>query len=66
MFPSNQFNQENKSNDELKVYVSEKKIKYDFFGKIMLNGKDEEPLYNFLKKKNSRFQIKRRYKLEFY
>ena len=58
MFPSNQFNQENKSNEELKAYVSEKNIKYDFFGKIILNGSGEEPLYKFLKKKTPGFKLR--------
>ena len=58
MFPSNQFNQEKRSNEELKKYVKDQKIKYDFFGKVILNGKNEEPLYNFLKYNTPGFKLR--------
>ena len=58
MFPSNQFYQEKRSNEELKKYVVEQNIKYDFFGKITLNGKNEEPLYNYLKYNTPGFKLR--------
>ena len=58
MFPSNQFSQEKRSNEELKKYVKDQKIKYDFFGKVILNGKNEEPLYNFLKYNTPGFKLR--------
>ena len=58
MFPSNQFNQEKRNNVELKKYVVEQNIKYDFFGKITLNGENEEPLYNYLKYNTPGFKLR--------
>ena len=58
MFPSNQFNQEKRNNQELKKYVKEQNIKYDFFGKITLNGKNEEHIYNYLKYNTPGFKLR--------
>ena len=58
MFPSNQFNQEQRSNEQLKSYVKEKNIKYDFFGRVELNGKNQEPLFKFLKSNTPGFKLR--------
>lgn len=58
MFPSNQFNQEKRSNEQLKNYVKDKNIKYDFFGKVDLNGKGQEPLFKFLKVNTPGFKLR--------
>ncbi|KVH91866.1 Glutathione peroxidase [Cynara cardunculus var. scolymus] len=50
-FPSNQFNgQEPGSNEEIQEFVCTRfKAEYPVFGKVDVNGKTAEPLYNFLK-----------------
>ncbi|KAK1419117.1 hypothetical protein QVD17_28275 [Tagetes erecta] len=50
-FPSNQFNgQEPGSNDEIQEFVCTRfKAEYPVFSKVDVNGKNAEPLYNFLK-----------------
>jgi glutathione peroxidase len=58
MFPSNQFSQEKRSNEQLKSYVKDKNIKYDFFGKVDLNGKSQEPLFKFLKVNTPGFKLR--------
>tara|TARA_X000000950_G_scaffold284464_1_gene387657 strand:- start:1323 stop:1658 length:336 start_codon:yes stop_codon:yes gene_type:complete len=51
-FPSDQFgDQEYKTNDEIKEFIRKKNITFPVFGKIDVNGKNEHPLYSFLKKK---------------
>jgi glutathione peroxidase len=51
-FPSNQFaNQEPESNEKIKEFCSlTYDVKFDMFAKIDVNGKNESPLYTFLKK----------------
>ena len=50
-FPSNQFaNQEPESNEKIKEFCSlTYDVKFDIFAKIDVNGKNESPLYTFLK-----------------
>ncbi|KAI7740005.1 hypothetical protein M8C21_028023 [Ambrosia artemisiifolia] len=50
-FPSNQFNgQEPGSNEEIQEFVCTRfKAEYPVFAKVDVNGKNAEPLYNFLK-----------------
>ena len=50
-FPSNQFaNQEPESNEKIKEFCSlTYDVKFDMFAKIDVNGKNESPLYTFLK-----------------
>lgn len=51
-FPSDQFgDQEYKSNDEIKEFIKNKNVTFPVFGKIDVNGKNEHPLYTFLKNK---------------
>ena len=51
-FPSDQFgDQEYKTNDEIKEFIRKKNVTFPVFGKIDVNGKNEHPLYSFLKKK---------------
>lgn len=51
-FPSNQFgNQEPKSNEEIQEFVKNKNVTFPVFGKIDVNGKNEDPLYTFIKDK---------------
>lgn len=55
-FPCNQFgNQEPKSNKEIQEFVKNKKITFPVFSKIEVNGKNEEPLYTYLKENKSSF-----------
>ncbi|KAJ0775246.1 putative peroxidase [Helianthus annuus] len=50
-FPSNQFNgQEPGTNDEIQEFVCTRfKAEYPVFAKVDVNGKNAEPLYDFLK-----------------
>ncbi len=54
-FPSNQFsNQEPGSNEEIKEFCRLNfGVSFDMFSKIEVNGKNEIPLYNYLKKEVS-------------
>ena len=53
-FPCNQFGgQEPKSNIEIQEYIRRKNVTFPVLGKIDVNGKNEEPLYRFLKNKKS-------------
>lgn len=55
-FPSNQFgNQEPKSNEEIQKFISNKNVTFPVFRKIDVNGKDEDPVYSFLKKNKTGF-----------
>ena len=55
-FPSNQFgNQEPKSNKEIQEFAKEKGATFPIFGKIDVNGKNADPLYNFLKRSKRGF-----------
>lgn len=50
-FPSNQFaNQEPESNEKIKEFCSlTYEVKFDMFAKVDVNGKNEAPIYTFLK-----------------
>ena len=54
-FPSNQFsNQEPGTNEEIKQFCSlTYQVKFDMFSKVDVNGKNEIPLYTYLKKEAS-------------
>lgn len=55
-FPTNQFgNQEPKSNDEIQQFIKNKGVTFPVFGKIDVNGKNQSPLYDFLKNKKGGF-----------
>ncbi len=56
-FPCNQFaNQEPNSNEEIKSFCSLNfGVNFDMFSKIDVNGKNEAPLYTFLKKEAKGF-----------
>lgn len=58
-FPSDQFNQEPLSNQEIKTVYPEKfNVHYPIFQKINVNGKDQHPLYSYLKEENKGFLVK--------
>ena len=49
-FPCNQFgNQEPKTNEEIQKFIRNKNVRFPIFGKIDVNGKNEDPLYSYLK-----------------
>ncbi|XP_065084997.1 uncharacterized protein LOC135707176 [Ochlerotatus camptorhynchus] len=51
-FPSDQFNQEPDSNEEIKRFARDKMgAKYDLFSKIYVNGDETHPLWQFLKQR---------------
>jgi glutathione peroxidase len=51
-FPCNQFaSQEPGTNEEISCSLRERKVKFDLFEKIDVNGGDAHPLYVYLKKK---------------
>ena len=53
-FPCNQFgSQEPGSNDEIKAFAENKKVNFDMFSKIYVNGAGTHPLYIYLKHKQS-------------
>ncbi|XP_076925426.1 putative phospholipid hydroperoxide glutathione peroxidase [Bidens hawaiensis] len=56
-FPSNQFNgQEPGSNEEIQEFVCTRfKAEYPVFAKVDVNGKNAEPLYDFLKSSKGGF-----------
>lgn len=50
-FPCNQFNnQEPGNSEEIQCFLKDRKVKFDLFEKIDVNGKDAHPLYKYLKK----------------
>lgn len=50
-FPCNQFAGEEPGNaEEIQCFVADRKVKFDLFDKIDVNGKDAHPLYEYLKK----------------
>lgn len=51
-FPSNQFNQEPGTNEDTKKFNEMKKIKFDLFSRVKLNGADTHPLYKYLKSRH--------------
>ena len=51
-FPSDQFgDQEYKSSKEIKEFIKNKNVTFPVFGKIDVNGKNEHPIYTYLKSK---------------
>ncbi len=51
-FPSGQFgDQEYKSSKEIKEFIKNKNVTFPVFGKIDVNGKNEHPIYTYLKSK---------------
>ena len=55
-FPCDQFgNQEYKTNEEIKNFIKKQNISFPVFGKIDVNGSNEEPLYSYLKNNSSKF-----------
>jgi len=51
-FPCNQFgSQEPGSNEDIKNFAKKYNVQFDLFSKIKVNGKDEDPLWKFLKSK---------------
>ena len=50
-FPCNQFmNQESGCEVDIKEFLRKKKVEFDVFNKIKVNGKDADPLFKYLKK----------------
>lgn len=50
-FPCNQFNNQEPGNaEEIQCFLKDRKVKFDLFEKIDVNGKNAHPLYQFLKK----------------
>ena len=55
-FPCNQFgNQERDSNQEIQKFLKDKGITFPVFGKIDVNGKNQDPLYKYLKSQKKDF-----------
>ncbi|UYV68637.1 GPXH1 [Cordylochernes scorpioides] len=53
-FPCNQFaNQESACERDIKKFVSKFNVTFDMYGKVKVNGSDAEPLYQYLKSKQS-------------
>lgn len=58
-FPSDQFNQEPLSNQEIKtIYPSKYDVHYPIFEKINVNGDQEHPLYTYLKSEKTGLLVK--------
>lgn len=58
-FPCNQFGgQEPGSAQDIKDFVAKFDVKFDMFEKIDVNGKNEHPLFTYLKHEQSGFMIK--------
>ncbi|KAG5684277.1 hypothetical protein PVAND_013513 [Polypedilum vanderplanki] len=50
-FPCNQFNNQEPGNaEEIQCFLKDRKVKFDLFEKIDVNGKDAHPLWKYLKK----------------
>lgn len=51
-FPSNQFHQERNSESEIKKFATSKyNAQFPLFAKVNVNGKNEHPIFTFLKHK---------------
>lgn len=51
-FPCNQFgNQEPGNGEEIQCFLKDRKVEFDLFEKIDVNGKNSHPLWQFLKNK---------------
>ena len=58
-FPSDQFNQEPLTDEEIKTAYADKfNITYPIFSKIRVNGDNEHPLYTYLKKEKGGLLVK--------
>ena len=58
-FPSDQFNQEPLTNEEIKTVYPEKfNVHYPIFEKINVNGDNEHPLYTYLKDEQKGLLVK--------
>lgn len=58
-FPSDQFNQEPLTNEEIKTaYLDKFDVHFPIFEKINVNGDNEHPLYTYLKKEQKGFLVK--------
>lgn len=50
-FPCDQFNNEEPGNaEEIQCFARDRKVKFDLFDKIDVNGKNADPLWQYLKK----------------
>lgn len=50
-FPCDQFNNEEPGNaEEIQCFARDRKVKFDLFDKIDVNGKKADPLWQYLKK----------------
>lgn len=59
-FPSDQFNQEPLTNEEIKTVYPEKfNVSYPIFEKISVNGDKEHPLYTYLKNEQKGLLVKK-------
>lgn len=59
-FPSDQFNQEPLTNEEIKTVYPEKfNVSYPIFEKINVNGDNEDPLYTYLKNEQKGLLVKK-------
>ena len=57
-FPSNQFNgQEPGCDVDIKEFAKKKKVEFDMFSKIDVNGNSADPLYKWLKSKQGSFAL---------
>ncbi|CAO1385856.1 unnamed protein product [Diamesa hyperborea] len=50
-FPCNQFGSQEPGNaEEIQCFVADRKVKFDLFDKVDVNGKEAHPLFKYLKK----------------
>lgn len=57
-FPCDQFaHQEPGTNEEIACSIRERKVQFDLFEKVNVNGKEAHPLWQFLKKKQGGFLL---------
>lgn len=50
-FPCNQFNNQEPGNaEEIQCFLKDRKVKFDLFEKVDVNGKNAHPLWQYLKK----------------
>lgn len=50
-FPSHDFRQELKTNEEIKKFVSKYNVQFDMFSPISVNGKSAHPMWVYMKSK---------------
>lgn len=57
-FPCDQFaNQEPGDSEEIQCFVRDRKVEFDLFEKVNVNGKEAHPLWQFMKKKQGGFLL---------